>query len=168
MAALGKPAGRSLNLPLGLTFSVDYDRFLISRDSASLSPFPTLKGELALNIPGETDCAGWRVKAAIISTPVMTDDAGGYRAYLDLDKTGPKLVVRGRQPGDKFQPLGMSQPKKLNEFMIDAKIPRSWRHQIPLVCSPKHILWVVGWRIDERVKVTANTKQALCLEFKRD
>ncbi|MFC1894273.1 tRNA lysidine(34) synthetase TilS [Chloroflexota bacterium] len=69
MATLGKPAGRSLNLPLGLTFAVDYDRFLISRDSSSLSPFPALKGELALNIPGETQLAGWLVKATIISPP---------------------------------------------------------------------------------------------------
>ena len=91
-----------------------------------------------------------------------------YKVYFDLDRSGSKLVVRRRQPGDRFQPLGMSQPKKLNEFMIDAKIPRPWRHQVPLLCSPLHILWVVGWRIDERVKVTDNTKQILCLEFKRD
>ncbi len=168
MAALSKPAGRSLNLPLGLTFFVDYDKFLISRDSTSLSPVPVLNGELALNVPGETRLPGWRVKAAIIAPPVMADDARGYRAYFDLDRTGNKLAVRSRQPGDRFQPLGMSQPKKLNEFMIDAKIPRPWRHQVPLLCSPLHILWVVGWRIDERVKVTDNTKQILCLEFKRD
>jgi len=90
-----------------------------------------------------------------------------YKAYFDLDKTGDKLVVRSRQPGDRFQPLGMSQPKKLGEFMIDAKIPQTWRQRIPLVCSPQHILWVVGWRIDDRVKVTDGTKQVLCLEFKR-
>jgi len=75
--------------------------------------------------------------------------------------------VRPRQPGDRFQPLGMSQPKKLGEFMIDSKIPSAWRQRIPLVCSPKHILWVVGWRIDERVKVTNDTKQVLCLKFER-
>jgi len=48
-----------------------------------------------------------------------------FTAYFDLDKTGSKLVVRSHQPGDRFQPLGLSQPKKLNEFMIDAKIPPS-------------------------------------------
>ncbi len=90
-----------------------------------------------------------------------------FTAYLDLDKTGDKLLVRCRQPGDRFQPLGVSQPKKVNEFMIDAKISQAWRQQVPLVCSPEHILWVVGWRIDDRVKVTDNTKQVLRLEFKR-
>ena len=88
-----------------------------------------------------------------------------FTAYFDLDKTGDKLTVRPRQTGDRFQPLGMSQPKKLGEFMIDAKIPSAWRQQVPIVCSPEHILWVVGWRIEERVKVTENTKQVLCLRF---
>ena len=90
-----------------------------------------------------------------------------FTAYFDLDKAGNKLTVRTRKPGDKFQPLGMSQSKKLNEFMIDSKIPHAWRERIPIVCSPEHILWVVGWRIDERVKVTEDTKQVLRLEFKR-
>ncbi len=88
-------------------------------------------------------------------------------AYFNLDKTGDKLLVRHRQPGDRFQPLGLSQPKKLGEFMIDAKIPHAWRQRIPIVCSLQHILWVVGWHIDERVKVTEDTKQILRLKFEQ-
>ena len=167
MAALTKPAGKRISLPEGLIFSIEYDRYLLGQDPASLSPFPILEVEFPLKIPGETRLPGWHVEASIIPPEAMKDDASGYKAYLDLDKTGDKLAVRSRQPGDRFQPLGMSQPKKLNEFMIDAKIPSAWRQRIPIVCSPEHILWVVGWRIDERVKVADNTKQVLCLEFKR-
>ena len=90
-----------------------------------------------------------------------------YKAYFDLNKAGNKLAVRSRLPGDRFQPLGMSQPKKLGEFMIDAKIPSAWRERIPLVCSSSQILWVVGWRIDDRAKVTDSTEQILCLKFER-
>ena len=90
-----------------------------------------------------------------------------FTAHFDLDKTGDKLTVRPRQPGDRFGPLGMNQPKKLGEFMIDTKIPHAWRQRIPIVCSPKHILWVVGWRMDERVKVTDSTEQVLCLKFEQ-
>ncbi|MBE9483143.1 MAG: tRNA lysidine(34) synthetase TilS, partial [Chloroflexi bacterium] len=61
--------------------------------------------------------------------------------------------------------LGMRQTKKLGEFMIDAQIPHAWRQRIPIVCSPKHILWVVGWRIGQRVKVSDSTHQVLCLKF---
>jgi tRNA(Ile)-lysidine synthase len=90
-----------------------------------------------------------------------------FTAYFDRDKAGDKLVVRSRQRGDRFQPLGMSQPKKLNEFMIDVKIPRLWRQRVPIICSPQHIVWVAGWRIDDRVKVTDDTRQVLCLKFER-
>jgi tRNA(Ile)-lysidine synthase len=59
----------------------------------------------------------------------------------------------------------MSAPKKLHEFMVDAKILRSWRGRIPIVCAPQQIIWVVGWRIDDRVKLTEDSKDILRLEF---
>jgi len=189
MAALNKPAGKRISLPEGLIFSIEYDRYLLSPDPTALSPFPVLEAEFALKTPGKTPLPGWQVVAAIIDlkgesergfaplTPLPPpflregDKGGGLpnslTACFDLDKVGRKLTVRPRQPGDRFQPLGMNQPKKLNEFMIDSKIPRTWRRRIPLVCSPQHILWVVGWRIDERVKVTETTQRVLRLEFKR-
>ena len=170
LGALTKPAGKRINLPGGLVFSIEYDRYLLAQDAAVLSPFPTLEIEFPLNIPGETHLSGWRIEATIIgSSAAKREDLlnNDFTAHFDLGKVGSKLTVRTRQPGDRFQPLGMDQSKKLGEFMIDAKIPQSWRQRIPLVCSPQHILWVVGWRIDERVKVTESTKQVLCLELKR-
>jgi len=88
-------------------------------------------------------------------------------AGFDLDVVGRKLTVRARRRGDRFQPLGMEYPKKLQDFMVDAKIPRAWRDNMPLVCSPQHILWVVGWRLDHRARVMSSTKHVLCLEFER-
>jgi len=195
MGALTKPAGKRLSLPGGLVFSIEYDKYLVGPELAALSPFPILGAEFTLKLPGETVLAGWRIEATITSSSVAKGKPEGalapsetmtplplikgkgiegiglinnlFTAYFDRDKTGDKLLVRPRQPSDRFQPLGMSQPKKLGEFMIDSKIPSAWRQRIPLVCSPQHILWIVGWRIDERVKVTENTKQVLCLEFKR-
>jgi tRNA(Ile)-lysidine synthase len=167
MDALTKSAGKRLSLPGGLIFSIEYNRYLISSEPAALSPFPLLGAEFPLKLPGGTALPAWRIEATIISREQMTEKDEDFTAYFDRDKTGDKLLVRPRQPGDRFQPLGMSQPKKLGQFMIDAKIPSAWRQRIPLVCSPQHILWVVGWRIDERVKVTEETKQILCLKFKR-
>jgi tRNA(Ile)-lysidine synthase len=167
VAALNKPAGKRISLPEGLIFSIEYDRYLLGPDPAALSPFPVLETEVALKIPGKTPLPGWQVVAAIIGREQMKEKDNDFTAYFDLDKVGSQLTVRTRQPGDRFQPLGMSQPKKLNEFMIDHKIPRPWRERIPLICSPQHILWVVGWRIDERAKVTEDTKKVLRLKFKR-
>ena len=165
MAALGKPAGKRLSLPGGLVFAIDYGQYLLGRDPAALSPFPVLENEFSVQIPGETLAPGWRVTAAIIKREQMEDKDSDFTACFNLDKVGGQLTVRCRRPGDRFQPLGMSQSKKLGEFMIDAKIPQAWRQRVPVVCSPQHILWIVGWRIDDRVKVTENTNQVLCLEF---
>jgi len=167
IAALTKPAGRRIRLPYGLSFSIEYDRYLLGPDPAALSPFPLLDGEFALKILGKTRLPGWQVEATVAGREQFAEKHDNLTAYFDRDKVGNKLTVRPRQSGDRFQPLGMSQPKKLGEFMIDAKIPQAWRERVPVVCSPSQIVWVVGWRIDNRVKVTKATKEVLRLEFKR-
>ncbi len=167
MEALSKPAGKKIILLGGLVFSIQYDEYLLGPDPAALSPYPVLEGEFALVIPGKTELPGWQVTASIIGREEMKEKDNDFTAYFDLDKVGRKLLVRPRRPGDRFQPLGMSQPKKLNEFMIDRKIPRPWRGRIPIVCSPQHIVWVAGWQIDERVKVTETTQKVLRLEMVR-
>jgi len=190
MASLNKPAGKKISLPEGLIFSIEYDKYLLGTNPAALSPFPILEAEFTLKIPGQTQLPGWCVEAEIIDKsgefkrgeapltnlpPPLSregDKGGGLSnnllsAHFDFVKVGSTLTVRARLPGDRFQPLGMSQSKKLNEFMIDSKVPHSWRRRIPIVCSPEHILWVVGYRIDERAKVTGDTKRVLRLEFRR-
>jgi tRNA(Ile)-lysidine synthase len=167
MAALKKPAGKRISLPEELIFSIEYDKYVLSSDLANLSPFPVLKAEFALKIPGKTSLPGWQINAKIIDREEIKAEDNGFTAYFDLAKAGRELTVRPRQSGDRFQPLGMKAPKKLNEFMIDARIPRTWRKRIPIVCSPRHILWVVGWRIDERVKVAETTPRVLRLEMVR-
>jgi tRNA(Ile)-lysidine synthase len=142
-------------------------------------PFPPLPHEYHLKVPGKTAFSGWNVLATIVreqtglppSRRAMTTSRkvrrSNFVAHLDLQKTGMNLCVRKRRPGDRFQPLGMSMDKKLHEFMVDAKIPRSWRGRIPIVCSPQQIIWVAGWRIDDRAKLTEASKEILRLEFIR-
>ncbi len=167
MGVLPKSAGKRIKLPGGLTFSIEYDKYLLGKDWAALSPFPILDGEFSLKIPGGTQVPGWRIQADIVGREQMMETDDNLVAYFDLDKAGSKLVLRSRQRGDRFQPLGMGMLKKLGEFMIDAKIPHAWRERIPVICSSHHILWVVGWRIDDRVKVTGNTQRILRLRFER-
>lgn len=164
MNAVSMPAGKSLSLPGGLVFLADYDQCIISPADRVPCPLPPLSKEWQLAVPGETDIPGWRVKATITSSPAMWNDSN-WGADLDFASTGNQLIVRKRRPGDRFQPLGMNQFKKLQDFMVDVKVPRFWRDRIPLVCSPQHVIWVVGWRIDERVKVKNNTENILHLKF---
>jgi len=163
--SISKPAGKRFYLPDGLTLSTEYGRLVLTPTRASMCPLPPLQSRASINIPGETDLHGWRVRADIAQESFGSDN--GFTASFDLDKVGKKLVVRRRRPGDRFQPLGMNQTKKLQDFMVDAKIPRMWRDRVPLVSSDKQILWVVGWRVDDRVKITEKTKKILRLQFER-
>jgi len=178
---LDKPVGKRISLPHGIICQGGYDEIVIASEAWQSQlpscPFPPLPGEFPLKVPGKTVFPGWKVIASIIreredSLPLrdtLSTSEGTYRSNLvadfDLHKTGTELFVRQRQPGDRFQPLGMDMPKKLQEFMVDAKIPRSWRGRISIVCSPQQIIWVLGWRIDDRVKVTESSKETLRLEF---
>jgi len=168
--ALDKPAGKVIVLPFGLSFVIEYDRFILSKESVSLCPFPALAGETTLHVPGVTRLPGWLIRADIISPAGLRpeEQSDDFSACFDFARTGGALVVRSRLPGDRFQPLGMAQPKKLNAFMIGTRIPRQWRRRVPVVVSPERIIWVVGYRIDERSRVTGSTKKVLRLEFKPD
>jgi tRNA(Ile)-lysidine synthase len=78
------------------------------------------------------------------------------------------LVVRKWQPGDAFYPLGMPKRKKLSDFLIDNKVPVPLKAQVWVVTSSGTIVWVVGHRIDDRFKVTANTQQVYEMRLKTD
>jgi tRNA(Ile)-lysidine synthase len=167
MQALRKPAGKQISLPYGLIFTIDYDRYLLSKGRAAPPLFPALTGEYSLKIPGKTVISGWRVLASILEPEEPTVEDSEFVAHFDYNQTGEKLMVRPRRGGDRFQPSGMNGTKTVGQFMLDVKIPRAWRGSIPLVTSGDRILWVTGYRIDERVKVTEKTKKVLCLQFKQ-
>ncbi|MDD4489240.1 MAG: tRNA lysidine(34) synthetase TilS [Paludibacter sp.] len=81
--------------------------------------------------------------------------------HLDADKVNFPLKIRKWQEADYFYPLGMKGKKKLSDFFIDLKINRFDKENIHVVLSNNQIVWVVGLRIDERVKVTDETKRIL-------
>jgi len=100
-------------------------------------------------------------------------DALEYDAYtlksnevsVDLDKIDGNLSARYRKDGDKFQPMGMKGRKKLKKFFIDLKIPVERRDHIPLVCDESGIIWVVGHRLSERVKVDDTSRRIGILKW---
>lgn len=87
-------------------------------------------------------------------------------AFFDSEKLG-KLTVRTFMNGDRFIPLGMKNKMKLKDFFISSKIPKEIRKTIPLLLSDDKIIWVVGLRIDERFKITKDTKKILKVKVTR-
>ncbi len=90
---------------------------------------------------------------------------GKYEAVVDADRVKFPLKIRSVRPGDRFTPLGLEGSKKLQDFFVDEKIPRYLRPHIPIVTDREKIIWVVGYRIDDRVKVTKQTKKIIFMKW---
>lgn len=169
--------GMAVTLPSGLEARLGYDSFIVA-DETYIEPLPDLPllrgGKVPLHIPGQTPLpdSNWYLVAEIIDLRALSEDtlhhAQPWQAYLDYDVTGDELYLRPRRTGDRFWPQGLGdKPTTVHNFMINAKIPCAWRDRIPLLVSPDQVLWVAGWRIDERAKVTEATRRILTLAFKK-
>ncbi len=73
--------------------------------------------------------------------------------------------MRNRRDGDWFQPLGMKGRKKIKKFFIDRKIPRSTRYEIMLIGDQISVVWIEKMHLNDRVKITKETKNVLELEI---
>ena len=190
LAGLERGVGYHLDLPRGLRFDVGYEEAILALEEGEAIAFqPTPAGsaeasypEAPLTVPGVTSWGPWLIEAELTSAgqPAcppdrQADQAGAERppadpwqAWLDADVAGEDLRVRSRRPGDRFWPLGLTGEKKLQDFFVDARLPRAQRDAVPLVCGKPGIVWVVGHRIDGRARVTEISHRLLRLRFRHD
>ncbi len=71
------------------------------------------------------------------------------------------LTLRHRKQGDKFKPFGMKGFKKLSDFFKDKKLSLFEKEEVWILENKEYIIWVVGYRMDDRCKVTENTEKIL-------
>lgn len=152
-----------LELSRGIVIEKRYDTVLFRREERKT----LLSFDVELSSPGRTFIPE-------IGKEVVIEEADRNRfedyhrpvhtALLDYGNLTFPLRVRNFRPGDRFHPLGAKGTQKLKKFFIDHKVPRFERSEIPLLISGEMIAWVVGYRIDEWVKVTEKTKKVLVVE----
>ena len=170
--------GTELDLPNGIRAFLGYESLILTRyptppsflyTSPSLLrrqesiPLPAIPHPIA--IPGETSIPGWEITATIEESIPANRDLGPYAALFDMAELSGPITVRRRGEGDRFKPLGMSGSKKLQDFLTDAKVPRTHRDSIPIVLAGDQIIWLVGHRASDHTKLTAGTHKVLRLDF---
>ena len=149
-----------INLPDGLRVQRIYDRLVFTREEKkTLDEFSyTLDswGSFHLEVLGCTVTVQECDKTEIAYEP-----SAPWTAFLNADQLPFPLEVRNFRAGDRFVPLGMSGHRKLKDFFIDLKIPLEDRTRIPILTHGKQPVWVCGFRIDERYRVTDRTRKVL-------
>jgi tRNA(Ile)-lysidine synthase len=153
-----------LDLSPGLVARRVYDRIIMGPLPAQ-DPLP----ETAIPGEGTFDLPGMGLRLEVRRLPGGGEDPrkaarGSWTAWLDADRLVFPLLVRGIRPGDRFYPLGAPGGRKLQDFLVDAKVPREERARVAVVESAGEIAWVVGMRIDERFKVSESTGVVAVLE----
>lgn len=163
--ALQKPSA-SFRIPLsrGLICVKRYERVSIKRgEPKTIPPF-----DVELQCPGRTYLS--EIGKEIILEEWDREEQASVPpsrtiAFLDYERLQWPLRVRNFRPGDRFWPMGTPGTQKLKEFFINHKVPKFERPGIPLLVSGDKIVWVIGYRLDERFKATPATPKILKVEL---
>jgi tRNA(Ile)-lysidine synthase len=151
----------------GKVFSSLTHHLNLDRDRLLLSPIAKPTPD-TVRIGEDDTGVSWGSKRFCLSrvsskTYVLRSDA--EIAQVDADLLQFPLLLRKWRAGDRFHPLGLRGQKKLSDFFIEQKIPLSRKTSIAILENGNgDIIWIAGLRIDERYKITANTKKVFIFE----
>ncbi len=165
-------SGKQLHLPGGMSVSKVYDRLVFSLPTDE--PRETIASEIAIHVPGTTSLPVRRMVIECEVSDITQDEVAQWRKQphkneecADFSRVHLPLVVRPRASGDRFSPLGAPGSKKLSEFLIDTKVDPAERDRVAVLCDQLGPIWIVGHRLDERVRLTRQTRRVLRMRARR-
>lgn len=164
--------GKSLNLPYGVTVENQYGTLVFHKKGTGEK---LVEHETALALPEdkEEDTTGEillpngdSIRYTIENyEKSMKIPKNRYTKWLDYDIINGTLRFRTRRTGDWIQVLANGGRKNLKDYLVNEKIPRSRRDKLVLLAEGDEILWVVGYRLSEKVKIKEDTKRILKLTY---
>jgi len=160
--AEGRRPNAQVVLPRGQRVLREYDRLLFCGRDCVRPPEPH-----RLLVPGSAVCleSGWRITAELQPVQAVSwqRPADLFEAVADAVMVPGPLVVRTLRVGDKIQPLGVDGHRKLQDVLVDRKVPIRTRRSCPIVEFNGEVLWVPGIVRSCHGLVSANTRAALRL-----
>ena len=149
--------GKKINLTEGFTAAISYDNFIINKTVEKVKDFEYNITLNRLNYIKEINKSLFLTVGDIQEADLKDKNT----ICLDYDLIKGKLVARNRRPGDSMVPCGMSGSKKIKDIFIDLKIPAEDRNKKLIIADDDNILWLEGYRINDRYKVSAATEKIL-------
>ncbi len=151
---------------------LDMERFgaTVVLTSKGVAPAPPEPFELQLKVPGTVEAphGAWAVTAEGPMPTLASVDHGTGTVVVDASELGEHLIVRERRPGDRLQPLGAPGRRKVQDVLVDRKVPKDDRDRVPIVTTEKgRIVWVAGQVLAEPFRVTSLTKSVVVLTLRR-
>lgn len=164
---LDKDTGASADLPMGLKVSVKYGwlEFLSPDDeeNAKSSLHTGFCYEFEVNDGDDVSLPQVSIQVTELPLSYKLDK---NRMIVDFDGLEDKeLCIRSRKIGDRITLYKDGKSKSLKDYFIDIKIPRSERDKIPLLCSGKEVIAVIGHRVAENRKINKNTRKGLVITY---
>lgn len=126
-----------------------------------ISPVLTTESANIVIEPGDKEIGFALGKLSIERTSNPKLQTSNDSVSLDARHISFPLLLRKHKPGDYFYPLGMKKKKKVSRFLIDQKLSKTEKENAWVIESGQRIIWVVGHRIDERFKLTEQTKEVI-------
>jgi tRNA(Ile)-lysidine synthetase-like protein len=163
---LDGPGGRTVELPGGIIVEARGGELCIRRAGRAPSPPPLAGGEWTLTPNGELTLPGWTVRSKPVAR-ARTPAGDPLTAWLRPEIFDGSVSVTGRRPGDRIAPLGMVGEKKVQDLLVDARVPRAERDAVPVVRAGGRVAWVVGVRIAGWAAARADGP-AVRVTFRRD
>lgn len=156
-----KQAGKSEELSNNLLVLKERDKIIIKKNKPINESF-----EKEIKVGGIIKID--KRKFSITEVPKNKMDIGKNRniEFISADKIKGSFIIRNWQIGDKFFPIGMFGTKKISDYLTDVKINSFERKSQIVLVNNKKIVWVIGQRLDDRFKITSQTKKVLKLCLK--
>lgn len=168
----GKPSGA--RLAFGRVEAVrDGEAIRFRRAEPPATTEPNQSESVSVGIPGSVRWPATGERIDVVSMArrralALARSSSSDVVVLDAATFTPALRVRAWRYGDRFAPIGMKgKQKKLQDFFTDMKVSRTSRHRVPLLTAPEGILWVAGYRGDERFMGTPSTTDFLVASLHR-
>lgn len=146
----------------GKQFFSDTHILLIDRDFLLIQPKANSE-EACVNIVSQEELSQYFDIEEFEYQKDMVFEKNPDILYLPKDKLTFPLQIRSWRSGDYFYPLGTKGCQKLSDFFTDHKIDRFTKSKIRLLCSEDQIIWIIGWRSNERFKI--QEKNTICYKI---